>query len=460
MSNRLGALPRFLVLALGLISMGLAGCDRGTESSSVTFSIDFDGNEQGMQSLVSTQSAPSSLSDIDCVFIGVGGPNSGLNRNVCHTNSGNSFPLGKFSQFIPVNTSGTTEVSMDVPAGSDRLIGLIGFSISSGSCPTKLEDFHPNDGNHSSPFVLGFAAGVTLNAGTQEVPMNIAFDSTKYITDCDGPDFPEATTASNLPYLRLDSLIAYEFQQNPGAVKMTKGVCYKARLATYKCTGVGGTCSTAPYTLQNTIAVNVNSNSNLAFYISDSACKGDLTGSAGVSVIGISAATNSTDVWVAAPLNSTLASTSLASYISIDAASNAVDQVQFTQPSYAHFEFGPPKIMAFGQPTSMTALQCFTGNDVTYSVKTTNGSSTLPLFSPGAAEFAQSNSYVINLSNLEAYSPGSSCISVGSSTIALDEGLGYSKSVRLKALAGASGSLQVPAGLGYIFGSLPGIIFP
>lgn len=127
---------------------------------------------------------------INCYGVLVGGPEPEMSRSVCYR-SDNSQPIRQVGAWAAGVPSGGN-VSLEVPAGKDRVFYLVGFYTATGSCYDFKNNQFPSDSNISHPYILGIADKVQLDPGaTKEISLNATFSSTAYYDDCKGPDFSD-----------------------------------------------------------------------------------------------------------------------------------------------------------------------------------------------------------------------------------------------------------------------------
>ncbi len=178
----------------------LAACTRPTgESSTVNIQMpniktDFANSEKTVSAMsAGTRPTPTGFTGsnpINCYGVLVGGPEPEMSRNKCYR-SDNSLPVRYIGTWAAGVPSGGN-VSLEVPAGKDRVFYLIGFYSASGFCYDFKNNKFPDDANISNPYILGIAEKIQLDPGTtKEISLNATFTSTNYYDECKGPDFPE-----------------------------------------------------------------------------------------------------------------------------------------------------------------------------------------------------------------------------------------------------------------------------
>ncbi|MES3037992.1 MAG: hypothetical protein V4736_08810 [Bdellovibrionota bacterium] len=172
-----------------VLTAGMSSCTRPVEDlkakSKITFQLP--SSNSSLSNVGALVANPTSLSDINCYMVGVGGPEEPMQRNQCELKaSGNTIAGLKIGAWGGGYAAGSV-VSLDVPSGSSRTIHLIGFKSDVGGCT----DFRTgmNDSLISSPYYLGKVEGVNMSAGaTVTVPITRVFDPTLTIGECQGPD--------------------------------------------------------------------------------------------------------------------------------------------------------------------------------------------------------------------------------------------------------------------------------
>ena len=204
------------------------GCTRAVHTDSAKIQIQLPGQslEMAMKMLSSGAVAePTSVEEITCFGVFVGGPDETLNRNVCSLGmkdekstirSGGKMNFGDWMAAVPAGKN----FEMDVPSGSDRVIHLVGFKMaSSDECQNFKTAGIPDEDKMSSAFLLGTVGNLNLKPDeTVTVPIAMKLDSSKTITGCSGPDAPKGNT---IPYLRFENLGVFDPNTN-----MDIGVIY------------------------------------------------------------------------------------------------------------------------------------------------------------------------------------------------------------------------------------------
>lgn len=252
-------------------AMIFISCTRASNSENARIQIKLPDLATSYSGKVGTLSEPSQLADLNCYMVFVGGPEQDLQRNTCPTlgSSANGTP-GRTINFGPLygGFSPSTEISIEVPSGNDRVLHLVGMRVSS---PEICRDFKafgfPGKNESSKPFIIGTADRVLLEPSkTVEVPIKMAFNAADAIEKCTGPDVPQDSGGggnSNEPYLRFEGLGKWSYPANKDLG--TVGQCYQVKPALY----INGSAWVDPG--MSVIDINVSAFNAGQFY-SDSGC--------------------------------------------------------------------------------------------------------------------------------------------------------------------------------------------
>ena len=181
---------------------------------------------------------PTSLSDLNCFIIAIGGPETDFQRNVCSTtgDSTQSLPPKMFS-FGPLKGGYPTDslISFDVESGNDRVIYLAGLKVSS---PEICRDFKtygfPAKSESTNPYLLGVVGQLKFEpTKTIEVTIPMVFESSNSFKNCTGPDLPQDSGSdnNNTPYLRFNGIGRWDSLLNQDLA--TVGQCYKVDPSLY-----------------------------------------------------------------------------------------------------------------------------------------------------------------------------------------------------------------------------------
>lgn len=252
-------------------AMIFISCTRAGNSENAKIQIKLPDLATSYSGKVGTLSEPSQLADLNCFMVFVGGPEQDLQRNTCPTlgNSVNGTPSRSIN-FGPLygGFAPSTEISIEVPSGNDRVLHLVGMRV---SAPEICRDFKaygfPGKNESSKPFIIGTADRVLLEPSkTVEIPIKMAFNAADGIEKCTGPDVPQDSGSggnSNEPYLRFEGLGKWSYPANKDLG--TVGQCYQVKAALY----VNGSAWIDPG--MSNIDINVSAFNAGQFY-SDSAC--------------------------------------------------------------------------------------------------------------------------------------------------------------------------------------------
>jgi len=204
--------PKSLII---LFISGLISSCGQTDSSStkVTISMPYLSNSlsaiKSDQLLTAKSSAdnPSQINDINCFAIMVGSADPILSRTSCQIKKDISIydvsgttsvnigekKVGIIKGLVP---SGG-KITLDVPAGSNRIFTLIGLKASAIEACVDFTDPNANFDLISDPFIVGESAPVNLESGVEvTVPIKLPASGTAFtsesprIGDCTGPDAP------------------------------------------------------------------------------------------------------------------------------------------------------------------------------------------------------------------------------------------------------------------------------
>ncbi|MBT4761142.1 MAG: hypothetical protein HOO06_05530 [Bdellovibrionaceae bacterium] len=179
----------YILLSVSLV--GLLGCSRTVgERTTLKFRLPT-AQISSNTSIVAAQAAtswndaldPTRLSEINCYAVFVGGPEAEMNHSSCSAEHGTTkqemMRFGPNVGFIPAGG----EVAIDVPAGDDRTIYLVGLQAQNGGC-SSFVDGNLDFANLSFPHILA-EKKINLFPGEIVVAMTPALDSTKKFNKCD-----------------------------------------------------------------------------------------------------------------------------------------------------------------------------------------------------------------------------------------------------------------------------------
>lgn len=204
---------RFVYAFLAFIFLAtLSSCGKIDDQTNASVTIKMpDLSSNSLQSVSaqmnSSVSTPTLLSDINCYAVMVGGPSGepDLNRTRCEIVSVSSTVGASGSKIVVENryvgmirglvpSNGT--ISLEVPAGSDRVFSLIGLKASPITSCLGFTDPNVNLDLVSDPILLGTTAGVNLTGGvTNNVTIQMqsasgSIANNYQIGECYGPDNP------------------------------------------------------------------------------------------------------------------------------------------------------------------------------------------------------------------------------------------------------------------------------
>lgn len=197
-----------LLLISGLIS----SCGQsGSSTTKVTISMPYlnsnlsTNKNDHLISAKSNSENPSQINDVNCFAIMVGAADPILSRTTCQIKKDTSSVSGT----VPVNIGEKRvgiikglvpsggKITLDVPAGSNRIFTLVGFMASAIEACVDFSDTNANFDLISDPFIVGESAPVNLESGVEvTVPIRLPASGTAFtsespkIGDCTGPDTP------------------------------------------------------------------------------------------------------------------------------------------------------------------------------------------------------------------------------------------------------------------------------
>lgn len=322
-----------------LLSFLFSSCTRSGNSQSSKIQIKLPDLKTSYSNKLGVLSEPSSLNDINCYMVFVGGPEQDLQKNSCPTvgNATNGTP-SRIINFgmLHGGFQPSAEISFEVPSGNDRVLHLVGMRVIS---PEICRDFKtlgfPGKQESSKPFILGTADRLLLEPSkTIEVPINISFNTADGISGCTGPDVPQDSGGdsggggnSNEPYLRFEGIGRWSAPLNKDIG--TVGQCYSVKPALY----LNGTPWIDPARL-TAIDINVSAFNAGQFY-SDSSC------STTISSLNIPLGQNSSPSNYYFKTSTSLNAVTLSGW-TISGASQAL------QNSNQTIDFNYPKLMIYG----------------------------------------------------------------------------------------------------------------
>ncbi|NQZ02752.1 MAG: hypothetical protein HRT45_18980, partial [Bdellovibrionales bacterium] len=126
---------------------------------------------------------PSTLSDIDCYAVFVGGPDPRMSRNTCTSALVGDKTVMRFGPalgFVPA--SGTVEIN--IPAVSEARIWIVGTVSGDGTCPAFNDLKDATFANLSYPHILA-TKDIKVVPGDNEVNIEVALDPANAFDKCD-----------------------------------------------------------------------------------------------------------------------------------------------------------------------------------------------------------------------------------------------------------------------------------
>jgi hypothetical protein len=140
------------------------------------------GNVTAMTTSSWGQSDPTTIGQISCYAIAVGGPDASLQTQTCSDSSGNEiFRAGVFAGLYAAGSL----IEVTVPSGDAREIYVIGFAASSlGACIATALNSDFDQSQLSAPFVLGKKT-LNLEPGDVEVAIDATMTGATKFDECD-----------------------------------------------------------------------------------------------------------------------------------------------------------------------------------------------------------------------------------------------------------------------------------
>lgn len=263
--------------------MVIQGCTRASDSDSAKIQIQLPNESSVIVPNVAMKSGglsdPTTLDEINCYGVFVGGPDEELKGKTCalgtanesfESHSGGEMVFGDWMAAVPAGQI----LSMEVKPGVDRVIYLVGMKTTDGGCVDFRKDGMPDETKASSAFLLGIAGRLELKAGAEtsvKIPMTL--NNGKTIVGCRGDDLLRGGDGdgggSNKPYLRFEGIGSYDSVLDVD--KATVNECYSFRPALYQDQGNAWTDSGG-----NDIHINVAS-LNMGQFFSGVGCTTPIT---------------------------------------------------------------------------------------------------------------------------------------------------------------------------------------
>lgn len=181
----LGTVLPVVIVVSALIG---AGCTKDKKQAHVTIQFPESTASQKSGQLAASShdwatDVPTSLGDIGCYAIVVGGDEPEQNSSSCSDDSGAT--LIRFGTTAGLYSAGST-ATLEVPAGPNRRFFVIGLKLVNGSCENiAQQDNDLTASNYSPPYILGKAVA-TLVPGENNVQISLVnqFDTSNKIGDC------------------------------------------------------------------------------------------------------------------------------------------------------------------------------------------------------------------------------------------------------------------------------------
>lgn len=115
---------------------------------------------------------PSGIADIDCFLVTIGGAEAEFQKHFITVYGGGS--AMNFGQFVGLVAQGQT-VSFEVTKGT-RTISVYGFNASNGSADCHSTDTPFDKSHFSYPYLIG-STSTSVNAGDNDITVNVSFSS-------------------------------------------------------------------------------------------------------------------------------------------------------------------------------------------------------------------------------------------------------------------------------------------
>ncbi|MBC7741348.1 MAG: hypothetical protein H7061_04070 [Bdellovibrionaceae bacterium] len=197
-----------LYVTIAMISLLALSCQRGTEGKTTMLSIQIptastseNMSYSSYSDSVSTQdfstTVPTSLDSFNCYMVTVGGPDANLRRNTCGQKiAGTAYdftPKFTFGPNIIGVPRSAQSIDIEVPAGADRVITLIGYQKMVDSVKCSDINSSVDKSFFSKPYVIGRSAPTklapTIGSEFTTVKILMSLDSNAWFDECAGTDF-------------------------------------------------------------------------------------------------------------------------------------------------------------------------------------------------------------------------------------------------------------------------------
>ncbi len=175
------------IIIISFLFLFISSCTRESKVSTIT--IQLPPVEKAAADTVNLKSGagfnntlnPSTVADINCYGVFVGGPENFMQSSSCSDSATNTVQMrfGPKKFFMPAGS----EVSIDVPSGTARKIYLVGLKSQSSACQLLSPTQNPDVNNLSVPHVIGEKV-VDLVPGTTAVTLVRTLDSSRKFDSC------------------------------------------------------------------------------------------------------------------------------------------------------------------------------------------------------------------------------------------------------------------------------------
>lgn len=221
-----------LLLSVVVCAIIFSACSRAkNDSAQVIFQLPESGAlaEKVYTSSDEANSEPTSVDEMNCFYLAVGGPESHMSNIQCGKENG----AGQFEAMIKagfifggvVRDSATNTIEIEVPSGDKRNFYLLGMKRVNGQkCMNFANNksfFESTDDIDGSVYIIAKSEGNNLAAGaTQTISMDLNFDSSLWIQECEGSSVSQPPPNNNLPtHLALMKTV---FPEN---AQVNEGMC-------------------------------------------------------------------------------------------------------------------------------------------------------------------------------------------------------------------------------------------
>jgi len=119
------------------------------------------------------------LSEVNCYAVFVGGKEEGMRNSFCKNGATEKFRFGPSRFFVPAGQ----EISLDVPAGADREIILVGTKAQGTACRPIGPGQNVDETNMAALHILGRKT-MNLFAGANKVDLPVSLVTSETFDDC------------------------------------------------------------------------------------------------------------------------------------------------------------------------------------------------------------------------------------------------------------------------------------